>query len=145
MLGTDEVKTLDAALLVAELSDDSPIVVRLFQTDLARGVERLLAGRGTVVSETEVAAPAFLHAALSGNTGQRVTVSGRVLEVAEVDPEHPALVVALANASTPTDVFPKAAELESQVLGLVDPSMRTTARGAPRRSRCPTSRSACSR
>ena len=82
------------------------IVVRLFSADLAEGVEAMLGGRGTVLSEIEVAAPALIQAALSGNEGQRVTVGGRILEVAEVDRDDPALVVALCDVDTPTEVLP---------------------------------------
>gem|GEM_PF-6770361 len=63
--------------------------MRLFVADLAHGVEGMLGGRGSVMSEIDVAAPAFVQAALSGNTGQRVTISGHVVEVAEVDPDDP--------------------------------------------------------
>jgi Trk K+ transport system NAD-binding subunit len=60
-----------------------------------------------------------------------VTVSGHVLEVAEVDPDDPALVVALCNAGDPTDVLPPRQRLGGLVLGLVDPlSVVMGARGA---------------
>jgi Trk K+ transport system NAD-binding subunit len=131
LLGPDDLTNLNAALLVAEHTHDARIVVRLFSSDLAQGIERMLGGRGTVLSETEVAAPAFLRAALSGNTGQRITVAGRVLEVAEVDPADPRLVVALCNADTPTEVLPPRHALGALVLGLTDPeSVVTGARGS---------------
>jgi Trk K+ transport system NAD-binding subunit len=131
LLGPDDLANLNAALLVAERHPSCRIVVRLFAADLAGGVARMLGGRGVVLSDTEVAAPAFLRAALSGNTGQRVTVAGRVLEVAEVDRDDPRLVVALANADTPTDVLPARAALAGQVLGLIDPEgVVAGARGA---------------
>jgi Trk K+ transport system NAD-binding subunit len=131
LLGGDDLRNLHAALLVADHSSDARIVVRLFATDLARGVEGMLGGRGTVLSEIDVAAPAFVQAALEGNTGQRVTIAGHVLEVAEVDPDDPALVVALCNADTPTDVLPSRDRLSHLVLGLIDPlSVVMGARGA---------------
>jgi Trk K+ transport system NAD-binding subunit len=131
LLGGDDLHNLHAALLVADHSSDARIVVRLFATDLAPGVEGMLGGRGTVLSEIDVAAPAFVQAALSGNTGQRVTIAGHVLEVAEVDPDDPALVVALCNADTPTDVLPSRDRLSHLVLGLIDPlSVVMGARGA---------------
>jgi Trk K+ transport system NAD-binding subunit len=103
----------------------------MYSPDLAGGIERVLGERARVLSETEVAAPAFLHAALSGNTGQRVTIAGHVLEVAEVDKEDPRLVVSLSNAATPTDVLPARAALDGQVLGLIDPEgAMAGARGA---------------
>jgi Trk K+ transport system NAD-binding subunit len=131
VLGADDLQNLNAALLVADHSHAAPIVVRLFSADLAHGVEGMLGGRGSVLSEIEVAAPAFVQAALSGNTGQRVTIAGHVLEVAEVDPHDPALVVALCNADNPTDVLPPRQRLSGLVLGLVDPlSVVMGARGA---------------
>ena len=132
VLGPDDLHNLNAALHVADhCRGPLPIVVRLFSTDLAPGVARMLGSRATVVSEIELAAPAFVQAALSGNTGQRVTIAGRVLEVAEVDPADPTLVVALANADTPTDVLPPSEELDPRVLGLVDKAQIVAgARGA---------------
>lgn len=114
-----------------ELAPHTSLVVRMFSTDLAGGMSRVLGAEATVLSETEVAAPAFLQAALSGNAGQRVTVAEHVLEVAEVDAQDPRLVVALANATTPTDVLPPRAALDRHVLGLIDPEgLVLGARGA---------------
>jgi Trk K+ transport system NAD-binding subunit len=131
LLGADDLQNLSAALLVAEETPDTQLVVRMFSAELAGGISRVLGERATVMSETEVAAPAFLQAALSGNTGQRVTIAGQVLEVAEVDADDPRLVVALCNASTPTDVLPPRAALDPVVLGLIDPDgLVLGARGA---------------
>lgn len=131
VLGPDDLANLNAALLVAELNPDCRIVVRLFAADLAGGIARMLGGRGVVLSDTEVAAPAFLQAALSGNTGQRVTVAGRVLEVAEVDRDDPRLVVALADRDDGAAVLPVRAALSAHVLGLIDPDGAVAgARGA---------------
>ena len=120
LLSSSDLPNLNAGLLVAELRDDVTIVVRLVSSDMAEGVGRLLGGNATVLSEIEVAAPAFLQAALSGNTGQKVTVANHVLEVREVDPDHPGLVVALCNADTPTEVLPTRAQTGPLILGLVD-------------------------
>jgi Trk K+ transport system NAD-binding subunit len=131
LLGADDLQNLSAALLVAEETPGTQLVVRMFSAELAGGISRVLGERATVMSETEVAAPAFLQAALSGNTGQRVTVAVRVLEAAEVDAEDPRLIVALCNASTPTDVLPPRAALDPVVLGLIDPDgLVLGARGA---------------
>lgn len=131
LLGEDDLANLNAALLVAELNADARIVVRMFSSDLAPGIGQLLGGRGTVLSATEVAAPALIQAALSGNTGQRLTLARHVLEVAEVDRDDPRLVVALCNPDAPTDVFPARADLQERVIGLVDPTaVVETARGA---------------
>jgi Trk K+ transport system NAD-binding subunit len=131
LLDGDDLTNLSAALLIAEHSATVPLVVRVFSGDLTNGIEQMLGDRATALSEIEVAAPAFVQAALSGNTGQRITIAGHVLEVAEVDRGDPALVVALANAETPTDVLPTPHELGTHVLGLVDGSAVVTgARGA---------------
>lgn len=129
LLGANDLDNLNAALLVNEEHDGALLVVRMFSTELASGMARVLGERATVLSETEVAAPAFLQAALSGNTGQRVTIAGHVLEVAEVDAEDPRLVVALCNAHTPTDVLPTRAGLDAEVLGLIDPDALVLGRG----------------
>ncbi len=131
LLGDDDLDNLDAALLVASQTQDIPLVVRMFAGDLAHGMARLLGEHAVVLSEIELAAPALIRAALSGNTGQRVTVGGHVLEVAEVDPDDPSLVVALCNADSPTEVLPPRNRVGDLVLGLVDPSgVVRTARGA---------------
>lgn len=130
LLGASDVGNLHAALLVEELHETAAVVVRMFQADHDGGIEGLLGDRGRVLSDAEVAAPAFLHAALSGNTGQRITVAQRPLEVAEVDIDDPSLMVALCPADTPTDVLPPRGALAGQVLGLVDPYAATGARGA---------------
>jgi Trk K+ transport system NAD-binding subunit len=76
-----------------------------------------------VLSETDVAAPDLVQAALSGNTGQQVTVGGHVLEVAEVEPDDPALAVALCRQGDPSELLPPPERLGRRVLALVDPSL----------------------
>lgn len=119
LLDDGDLGNLDAALLAAERAPGTRVVVRLFDSALAGGVELLLGGRAVVLSATELAAPAFLQAALSGNAGQRLALGGRELEVAEVDAADPALVLVLAPADTPTDVFPRTVAPGERVLGLV--------------------------
>jgi Trk K+ transport system NAD-binding subunit len=121
LLGDNDLRNLSAGMLVGELNPTARIVLRMFSSDLASGIDMLLGGRGTVLSETEVAAPALVRAALSGNTGQRITLANHILEVAEVDRNDPRLVVALCNVDTPTAVLPARAELAEHVIGLVDP------------------------
>jgi Trk K+ transport system NAD-binding subunit len=131
ILGEDDLANLSAALQVADEAPDLPIVVRLFATDLAEGVEQMLHPRGTVLSEIEVSAPALIQAALSGNEGQRVTIGGRILEVSEVDKDDPGLVVALCDVEHPTEVLPTRDRLPRHVLGLIDRAQVVkSARGA---------------
>lgn len=129
LLGPSDVGNLHAALLVEELHPEATVVVRMFQADHDGGIEDLLGDRGRVLSDAQVAAPAFVHAALSGNTGQRITIAGRPLEVAEVDVHHPALMVALCEADTPTEVLPARDEVSGSVLALIDPYAASSARG----------------
>lgn len=129
LLGPSDVGNLHAALLVEELHPSATVVVRMFQADHDGGIADLLGDRGAVLSDAQVAAPAFVHAALSGNTGQRITIAGRPLEVAEVDVHHPALMVALCEADTPTDVLPSREEVSGNVLALIDPYAASSARG----------------
>ncbi len=129
LLGPSDVGNLHAALLVEELHPEATVVVRMFQADHDGGIEDLLGDRGRVLSDAQVAAPAFVHAALSGNTGQRITIAGRPLEVAEVDVHHPALMVALCEADTPTEVLPAREEISGNVLALIDPYAASSARG----------------
>ncbi len=84
-----------------------------------------------MLSEIEVAGPALIQAALEGNEGQKVTAAGRILEVDEVDPDDPAIVVTLCDVEHPTEVFPPREALTGHVLALVDrASVTTGARGA---------------
>src|SRR3954465_11921115 len=131
ILGSDDLENLNAALLVADETTDQPIVVRLFATDLAPGVERMLGERGTVLSGIEVAGRALIQAAREGNEGEKVTAAGRILEVDEVDRDDPAIVVTLCDVEHPTDVFPPPEALTGHVLALVDrASVTAGARGA---------------
>jgi Trk K+ transport system NAD-binding subunit len=142
ILGEDDLANLSAALQVADEAPEVPIVVRLFATDLAEGVEQMLHPRGTVLSEIEVSAPALIQAALSGNEGQRVTVGGRILEVSEVDRDDPGLVVALCDVEHPLDVLPARDALPRHVLGLVDRAQVAKAHKPRRASRAERARAA---
>jgi Trk K+ transport system NAD-binding subunit len=131
VLGPTDLENLGAALLVADHVPDTRIVVRLFSPDLGAGVQSMLGRRGVALSEVEIAGPLLVQAALSGNAGQRITIAGRVLQVAEVDRDDPALVVALCDADDPSDVLPPRERLKDRALALIDPgSVVTGARGA---------------
>lgn len=124
LLEDGDLDNLEAALLAAERAPGVRIVVRIFESALAGGVEELLQGSGVALSATVVAAPAFLQAALSGNAGQRLALGGRELEVAEVRAGDPDLVLALAPTDTPTDVLPVGLVRGTPVLGLVAARVR---------------------
>jgi Trk K+ transport system NAD-binding subunit len=129
VLGPNDLENLGAALLVADRRRDVKIVARLFSPDLSDGIGKILGARGTALSEIELAGPLLVQAAISGQEGQRVSLAGRVLEVAETTPDDPKLVVALCDADDPDLLLPRAPE--RAVLGLVDRAPRRR----PRRTR----------
>src|ERR1700761_1579195 len=98
VLGPTDLENLGAALLVADHAPDTRIVVRIFSPDLGVGVQTMLGKQGVALSEVEPPRPLLVQAARSGNSGQRITIAGRVLQVAEVDRDDPAMVVALCDA-----------------------------------------------
>jgi Trk K+ transport system NAD-binding subunit len=132
VLGPLDLENLGAALLVADLAPDARIVVRTFSPDLGRGVEQMLHGRGKAYSEIELAGPLLVQAALSGNAGQRISVAGRMLEVAEVERDDPALLVALCDADDPDRLLPPPHTIGRAALALVDTK---TQQPPPRRRR----------
>ena len=131
VLGPTDLENLGAALLVADHVPDTRIVVRIFSPELGVGVQTMLGKQGVALSEVELAGPLLVQAALSGNSGQRITIAGRVLQVAEVDRDDPAMVVALCDADDPSEILPPRERLTHRALALVDPSSVVSgARGA---------------
>ncbi len=79
----DDGGNLDAALLARELNPHVRIVVRMFNAGLGAGVRQLL-GDCEVLSESAIAAPAFVAAAL-GDVPAFLRVPGRSLFVGQRD------------------------------------------------------------
>ncbi|SBT46555.1 Trk K+ transport system, NAD-binding component [Micromonospora narathiwatensis] len=63
LVGDDDVTNVDSAMIVRELAPDVRLVVRLFNPVLGEGVATML-GDCAVLSGSEIAAPAFVAAAL---------------------------------------------------------------------------------
>jgi Trk K+ transport system NAD-binding subunit len=74
----DDRGNLDGALAVQSINPDARVVVRLFDSDLGRHLEGLLA-HTSVLSSSALAAPGFISAAVFGDAGERFTVGGRML------------------------------------------------------------------
>ena len=119
LLGDADLINLHVALELQELAPRARVVMRLFNTSLTGAVRDLL-GDVTVLSSTELAAPAFVEAALRGSVGFELRAGDRHVAVQEVDREHPDLWLALAEAESaegePT-IFPVDAP---RVVGIVD-------------------------
>lgn len=92
MVRQDDVGNIQAALLAQELNPGVRVVIRMFNTSLGHAVRRLL-GDCTVLSDAEMAAPAFAAAALGRVTPTSVRLPGRTLVVARRDDVSPGDVV----------------------------------------------------
>jgi len=119
LLANTDLANLHAALELQELSPRARVVLRLFNPSLADAV-RSLVGDVTVLSSTELAAPAFLVAALRGGAGFAFRVGDRRVAVQEVAGIDPRLRLALAEAESEEgepSLFPVDAPW---VVGIVD-------------------------
>jgi Trk K+ transport system NAD-binding subunit len=119
LIANADLTNLHAALQLEELAPTARLVVRLFNTSLAGAVGRL-AGRVTVLSAEEIAAPGFVEAALRGGADFRLRVGHRQIAVQEVDGSDRRLWLALADAGADDgelEPFPLDA---ARVIGLVD-------------------------
>ncbi len=74
----DDHGNLDAALAIQAMNPAARIVIRLFDGDLGRHLERLIP-RARVLSSSALAAPGFISAAVFGEVGERFNLGGRVL------------------------------------------------------------------
>jgi Trk K+ transport system NAD-binding subunit len=107
LLEDDDVSNLHAALAAHEIAPEARLAVRMFNLDLGQQLETLFE-ECRMMSSSELAAPAFADAVLTGRTGQRLSVLGRVLELRELPPDDPSLVAPLGPGR------------DSTVLGLVE-------------------------
>ncbi|MEV0715989.1 NAD-binding protein [Asanoa sp. NPDC050611] len=83
----DDVANVDAAMMVRELNPTARIVVRVFNPILAEAVTEMLGDCG-VLSGSEIAAPAFVAAALGDDVPTYVKLTDEFLVTAHRD-EHP--------------------------------------------------------
>lgn len=88
----DDVGNLQAALRAGEMHPDIRLVVRMFNTSLGRKILTLVSDC-TVLSDSEMAAPWFVAAALGELSPNHVRVSGRTLYIAKRQDVDPGQVV----------------------------------------------------
>jgi Trk K+ transport system NAD-binding subunit len=84
LVDQDDAGNLDAALLAREISADLRVVVRMFNANLGAGVRHLL-GDCEVLSESAIAGPAFVAAALGDAVPAFLRVTGPPVFVARRD------------------------------------------------------------
>ncbi|WP_165945217.1 NAD-binding protein [Micromonospora sp. KC723] len=107
LVSGDDVTNVDAAMVVRELAPEVRLVVRLFNPVLGEGVAAML-GDCAVLSGSEIAAPAFVAAALGDGTptylrlpdDERVCTAMR----AALDPTSADVVCGLADTNGPEPV-----------------------------------------
>jgi Trk K+ transport system NAD-binding subunit len=116
LLASADVANLHAALQLQELAPETTVVLRLLNTAVADTVRALL-GNVVVLSASELAAPAFVEAALRGSADFVLDVAGRRVAVQEVDGDDPRLRMALAGVERDGRLFPVDA---ARVIGIVD-------------------------
>jgi Trk K+ transport system NAD-binding subunit len=119
LLGDSDLTNLHIALELQELAPRARVVLCLFNISLAGSIHGLL-GDVAVLSATELAAPAFVEAALRGSVGFELRAGDRQVAVQEVDHGDPNLWLALAEAESEEGaprIFPTDA---ARVVGIVD-------------------------
>ncbi|HWS34971.1 MAG TPA: NAD-binding protein [Actinoplanes sp.] len=104
----DDVVNLHAALCAREVEADLRVVVRMFNTGLGKSVARLFPDCA-VLSDAEMAAPAFVAAALGEVAPTHFRLAGRTLYVAHRADVPPRLVVLTLTSSDDESVLPVAA------------------------------------
>ncbi|WP_212828073.1 TrkA family potassium uptake protein [Catellatospora sp. TT07R-123] len=88
----DDVANIHIALRARDIRPDLRLVVRMYNSNLGRGIEELL-GNAKVLSDAEIAAPALVAIALDEVSAVPVPVAGRTLVVARRGAAVPADVV----------------------------------------------------
>lgn len=119
LLVNADLANLHAALELQDLAPQARVVLHHFNISLAVAV-RSLVGDVTVLSSTELAAPAFVVAALRGGTGFAFRVGDRQVAVQQVAGIDPRLRLALAEAE-PEEGEPSLFPVDAPwVVGIVD-------------------------
>ena len=111
---SDEVANFHGALVASDLAPQGRVVLRLRDTVLAGGITDLV-GDSVVLAPPELAAPAFVEAAVPGAAAPTVGVGDRVLAVADVAAGDGRIAAVLGDASA----APRPGTRET-VLALVD-------------------------
>lgn len=119
LVAQDDAGNLDAALLAQELNPALRIVVRMFNQSLAEGTKVLLRDCA-VLSESAIAAPGFVAAALGEGTPTHLRLAGRRLVVARRSDVAPGDVVrglaVLGDGEDEPDLLPEDERLADLVL-----------------------------
>jgi voltage-gated potassium channel Kch len=118
----DDVGNIHAALQAQELNPDLRLVIRMFNTSLGHGVERLFADC-SVLSDASMATPAFVAAALGEVAPMTVRLPGRTLYVARRTEVRPSDVVCGLAAMVPgghADLLPADQDRADLVLAAAD-------------------------
>ncbi len=108
LVDQDDGGNIDAAMLARELYPGVRIVLRMFNQSLGERIAALL-GNCAVLSESAIAAPAFVTAALGADAQRLIELPGRELWLAardEVAPEDVACGVAVAGATGDPELLP---------------------------------------
>jgi Trk K+ transport system NAD-binding subunit len=103
LVAQDDAGNVDLALLARELNPSIRVVLRMFNMNLGAGVRELL-GDCEVLSTSEIAAPAFVAAALDERAPTYIDVSGHTLVVArrqDVRPEDVVCGLAVTGGDEP--------------------------------------------
>jgi hypothetical protein len=90
ILGHDDVQALRVALVVDELAPGLRIVIEMTNPQLGTRLTELV-GNCTLLSGAELAAPAFVAAALATADTQTFEIGGRMVAAGPRDRRHPAV------------------------------------------------------
>jgi Trk K+ transport system NAD-binding subunit len=124
LVAQDDAGNVDLALLARELNPKIRVVLRMFNMNLGAGVRELL-GDCEVLSTSEIAAPAFVAAALDERAPTYVDISGHTLIVArreDVRPEHVVCGLAITGGDEP-ETLPAEQDLADIVLATNPPPL----------------------
>jgi Trk K+ transport system NAD-binding subunit len=117
LVDQDDGGNIDAALLARELRPDLRIVIRMFNTALGERIAGLV-GNCSVLSESAIAAPAFVTAALGEDGTRRVRLSGHDFQLVRRD-EVPATDVVCGVAVDSDTDDPELLPADEQLADLV--------------------------
>lgn len=104
LVGRDDIENVDAAMMAREVSPSVRIVVRIFNPVLGEGVAAML-GDCDVLSGSEIAAPAFVAAALGDDTPRYIRLPEREFGVAGLDRDQLLMAVNREQVADPDDII----------------------------------------
>lgn len=126
ILHQDDLGNFHAALRAQEINPDLRLVIAIFNTSLGERI-RTFFSDCAVLSESAMAAPSFVAAALGEPTPSHVRVSGRTLYVArreDVDSSHLICGLAAAASADSPALLPPDARSADLVLAIADGTPR---------------------